>query len=145
MTQQIEMPETVNSPHVQFVDKVVNVPAMAQRQVPSAQKVQNNCEISTKQSLDKVVDVPAGTASPSVTIEGTRRLVEVARVIPQELVKPAGERTSVRERIRQFEVDCGSRCTSDPDPRAPVRFSLCGPQNNVRECQSRSWMTSCRK
>ena len=43
----------------------------------------------------------------------------MARVIPQELVKPAGERTSVRERTRQFEVDGGvSRTSAVEVPRA---------------------------
>ena len=31
--------------------------------------------------------------------------VEVARVIPQERIKPAGANASVRERVRQFEMN----------------------------------------
>ena len=102
-----------------------------------------------------MVGVPMDVASPSATAEGSRRLVEVARVIPQELVKPAGEKTSVRERVKQFEMNGGVLCVtavevprvtlgdtqcddaegevpnkrrkqeSDPDLHAPVHFSLC--------------------
>ena len=72
----------------------------------------------------------------------------MARVIPQELVKPAGERTSVRERTRQFEVDGGVSRTSavevpqaalgdtqsaDPEGEAPnkVRKQESGPYRHT--------------
>ena len=89
------------------------------------------------------------------TARKTHQTVEVARIIPQEPVKPAGEKTSVRERVRQFEMSGGVSSTStvevprtvpgdrqsadaeveasnkrrkqesDPDPHAPVHLSLC--------------------
>ena len=82
--------------------------------------------------------------------------VEVTRVIPHErILKPAGDRASVRERVRQLERKVGESYShsvevtrinpddrqsedleheaphkrrmqeSDPDPHAPVHFSLC--------------------
>ena len=108
----------------------------------------------------------------------------VARVIPQERVKTAGERASVRERVRQFEVevlraDPGDRQIGDTESEAPnkrrkqeaiqTRMPLGtslsamaratrersrwmtlpslrqGPKGNERECQMRSWTTSCLK
>ena len=78
--------------------------------------------------------------------------VEVARLIPQERIKPAGESASVLERVRQFEMNGGVSRTntveaprvapdarqsddeapnkrrkqeSDPDSRAPVHSNLC--------------------
>ena len=86
--------------------------------------------------------------------------VEVAREIPQERIKPAGDSASVRERVRQFEMNGGVSRTStveaprvgpdgrqsedpedeapnkrrkqesDPDSRAPVHFSLCDDSND---------------
>ena len=73
------------------------------------------------------------------------KLSKVAKDIPQEQVKPAGKRASVRERVRQFEVevppaDPGDRQNgdgeseapnrrrkqeSDPDPHVSMDFSLC--------------------
>ena len=77
----------------------------------------------------------------------TDRTVEVPRVILQErILKPTGEKASVRERVRQFEMNGEVPRTnpddrqsegaegeapnkrrkqeSDPDSRAPVHFSL---------------------
>ena len=86
----------------------------------------------------------------------TDQTVEVARIIPHErILKRAGEKASVWERVRQFEMNGGVSCSStvevpranpgdrqsedpkdgvprkrrkqesDPDPHAPVHFSLC--------------------
>ena len=86
--------------------------------------------------------------------------IEVARVIPQERIKPARGSASVRERIRQFEMNGVSRTStvevpratpgdrhsedpedeapnkrrkqeSDPDSRAPVHFSLCDDSSDT--------------
>ena len=48
----------------------------------------------------------------------SHQTVEVARVIPQERVKPAGQRTSVRERVKLFEMNGGvSRTSTAEVPR----------------------------
>ena len=90
----------------------MDTPAAQQRQMHTSCTMQKNAETPTKQSPDKVVDVTTDMASPSATVEGARKMVEVARVSPHELVKPTGERTSVRERVRQLEVDGGVSRTS---------------------------------
>ena len=124
----VVMQKAVKPPRIQFIDRVVDVPVMAQRQGPSRKK----------------------------ELEEVHRTVEVPRVIPQErILKPAGERASVRERVRQFERNGGASCSnnvevpravpgdrqseeaedeapskrrkqeSDIEPRIPVHFSLC--------------------
>ena len=143
------------SPQGQFIEKAMGIPAGQQRQVHMSRTVQKNVQTPTKQSPDKEVDVPMDVASPIPTAGGSCRMVEVARVIPQERTKPAGESASVRERIRQYEMNGGissastvefpraapddgqnedaegeapnkrRKQESDPDSRAPVLFSLC--------------------
>ena len=103
--------------------------------------------------IEKLMDIPAGQ-------QRQVHMVEVARVIPQELVKPSGERASVRERIKQFQMNGDMLCTSTveaprvtpddkqsedpedeaphkrrkqeskPDLHAPVHFSLCDGSSN---------------
>ena len=47
------------------------------------------------------------------TARKTDQTVEVARVIPHErILKPAGERASVRERVKQFEMNGGVSCVT---------------------------------
>ena len=119
MVQRVQKTVDVPHPQSQFIEKAMDVPAGQQRQVHMSRTVQKNVQTPTKQSLGKVVDVPMDVASPSATAEGSWRHVEVARVIPQELVKPSRERASVRERIKQFEVDGGvSRTSAVEVPRA---------------------------
>ena len=76
---------------MQFIHEVTGVPAVKQRRVSTTMQ----------------------------TARKTRQAVEVARVEPQELVRHVGERISVRERVRQFEVDGGAPCVSTVEvPRA---------------------------
>ena len=164
--------KTMENPQTQFLDEVAGMPIVVQRKVPMVQRVQKTVDVLHPQSqfIEKAMDVPAGQqkqvhmsrmdlASSSATADGSRRLVEVARVIPQERIKPARESASVRERIRQFEMNGVSRTStvevplatpgdrqsedpedeapnkrrkqeSDPDSRAPVHFSLCDGSSN---------------
>jgi len=48
----------VEVPQVQYIDRVVDVPVVKQRQVPSVQKVQKTVEVPQVQYIVKVVDVP---------------------------------------------------------------------------------------
>ena len=63
------------------------------------------------------MDVPAvkqGRVSTTMqTARKTLGTVDVGRVIPQELMTPAAEKTSVRERVRQFEKSGGVSRTRD--------------------------------
>ena len=50
--------KTVVVPQLQFSDNVVDIPVVAQRQIPMVQSVQKTIEILQLQYIDKVVDVP---------------------------------------------------------------------------------------
>ena len=128
--------ETCETPHM-----AVNMPVAAQHQVPTVQRVETTVGGPKVQFINEVVDVPAfkqrRVSTAMQTDQKTDQTVEVARVIPHErILKPAGERASVRERVRQFEMNGESEDPEDeapnkrrtqesyPDPRAPVHFSL---------------------
>ena len=160
MVQRVQKTVDVPHPQSQFIEKAMDASAGQQRQVHMSRTVQKNVQTSTKQSPGKMVDVPMDMASPSATAKSSWGLVEVARVIPQELVKPSGERASVRERIKQFEMNGDMSCAStveapratpddkqsedledeapnkrrkqesDPDSHTFVHFSLCDGSSN---------------
>ena len=48
----------VKTPQIQFIDRVVDVPAMAQRQVLLFQRVQQMVEVPQMQFIDKLVAAP---------------------------------------------------------------------------------------
>ena len=141
-------------------DRVINVPVPTQPQVPIVQRVETTVGGPKMHSISEVMDAPAvkqrRVSTAMQTARKTDQTVEVAKVIPHErILKPAGERASVRERVRQFEMNGDMSCTStvevpratpdgrqsedpedeapnkrrkqesDPDSRAPVHFSLC--------------------
>ena len=54
----VAVPKTFNSPRVQLIDRVVDIPVMAQRHVPSAPRVQKIVEMSKVQFSDRHVDMP---------------------------------------------------------------------------------------
>ena len=132
-----------------------------QRRTSTGQCAQGTIEVPRVRSTNDVMDVPAVKQRRVSTTTQTARDVEVARVVPQELVRPAGERASVRERVRQFEADGGvprlstgevpraapddkwsqdpegeapnkrRKQESDPDPQIPVHFSLCDDSSDL--------------
>ena len=147
-------------------DRVINMPGAAQhrhevmqQQVPAIQRVQcaqGMVKVPKIWFSNDVMDVSEVKQRQVSTSIQTDQAVEVPRVIPHErILKPAGERTSVRERVRQLERNSSASCSntlevpraspsdrqsedpedeapnkrrkqeSDPDPRAPVHFSLC--------------------
>ena len=115
------------------------VPAdmMTSGQGPVAQNMQKTCENPQAQSISEVIDVSEVKQRRVSTGIQTDRTVEVPRVIPQErILKPAGERASVRERVRQFERNGGASCSNnvevprtnpddrqseDPEDEAPLK------------------------
>ena len=103
--QQRTVEQTMEVSRVEYNDKVVNIPVMAQRHVPSPQKVLRAVEV------------------PQIRDQS----VEVARVIPQERIKPAS--ASVRERVRQFEMNGGVSRTSTVEalrvPRRQAKRGSC--------------------
>ena len=138
---------------VQSLDEIADVPVVAQHWMPVA--VQR--EIPMGKRVQRMIEAPSIMQAARMMPEVPQirdQTVEVARVIPQERIKPARESASVRERIRQFEMNGVSRTStvevpratpgdwqsediedeapnkrrkqeSDPDSRAPVHFSLC--------------------
>ena len=141
-------------------DRVINVTVPTQPQVPIVQRVETTVGGPKVHSISEVIDAPAvkqrRVSTAMQTARKTDQTVEVAKVIHHErILKPAGERASVRERVRQFEMNGDMSCKStvevpratpncrqsedpedeapnkrrkqesDPDSRAPVHFSLC--------------------
>ena len=84
MTQEVlvpvAVPKKLDSPQVQLIDKVVNVPVTAQRQVPSASKVQKIVEMQVVQLSDGEVDMPAITQRQVSMIPNVQKTVEVPQI-----------------------------------------------------------------
>ena len=138
---------------VQSLDKIADVPVVAQHWMPVAMQR----EIPMGKRVQRMIEAPSIMQAAGMMPEVPQirdQTVEVARVIPQERINSARESASVRERIRQFEMNGVSRTStvevpratpgdrrsedpedeapnkrrkqeSDPDSRAPVHFSLC--------------------
>ena len=102
--------KTVGVPQSQFIEKAMDLPSRQQRQVHMSRTAQKNMINPTVSKKDGRRSV--NVASPRATAKGSWGLVEVVRVIPRELEKPSGERATVRERIKQFEMDGGVSRTS---------------------------------
>ena len=111
-------------------DMVINMPGAAQhrhevmqQQVPAIQRVecaQGMVEVPKIRSSNDVMDVSEVKQRQVSTSIQTDQAVEVPRVIPHErILKPAGERTSVRERVRQLERNSSASCSNTLEaPRA---------------------------
>ena len=147
-------------------DRVINVPVPTQHQVPIVQRVETTVGGPKVHSISGAMDPTAvkqrRVSTAMQTARKTDQTVEVARVIPHErILKPAGERASVRERVKQFEMNGGVSCVtavevprvtpgdrqsedaedeapskrrkqeSDFEPQIPVHFSLCDDSSNL--------------
>ena len=84
MTQEVVVPVAVpkklDSPQVQQIDKVVNVPGTAQRQVPSAPRVQKIVEMSKVQFSDGEVDMPVVAQRQVPRIPNVQKTAEVPQI-----------------------------------------------------------------
>ena len=84
MTQEVlvpvAVPKKLDSPQVQLIDKVVNVPVTVQRQVPSAPKVQKIVEMQVVQLSDGEVDMPVITQRQVPMIPNVQKTVEVPQI-----------------------------------------------------------------
>ena len=94
MTQEVvvpfAVPKKLDSPQVQLIDKVVNVPVTAQRQVSSAprvQKIVETVEVPQIQYIDKIVDAPVTSPSGRQTKSTVSSKRESVRVKWTRLVK----------------------------------------------------------
>merc|ERR1711916_74501 len=69
--------KTVEVPQLQFIDKVVDIPVEAQRQIPMVQTVQKTIEIPQLQYIDKVVDVPVVQVVQVPQVQVVEKTVEI--------------------------------------------------------------------
>ena len=87
MTKHVEIPE------LQFLDKVEEIPVVAQRQIPIVvQTVQKTIEIPQLQCIDDVIDVPVVLVTQVPQVQVVTRTVEISQLDVVECVKvhPAG-------------------------------------------------------
>ena len=68
------------NPPVRFTDRVVDVPVVAQRHVPSAPRVQKIVEMSVVQFSDGHVDMPGVTQRQVPMIQRVQKIVEVPQI-----------------------------------------------------------------
>ena len=76
----VAVPKTFNSPRVQLIDRVVDIPVMAQRHVPSAPGVQKIVEMSKGQFSDGHVDMPVVAQRQVPMIPNVQKTVEVPQI-----------------------------------------------------------------
>ena len=70
----------VEIPQLQYIDKVVDVPVVMQKQVPAIQKVQKTVEVPQVQLIDKVVDMLVVLQRHVTIIQKVQRTVEAPQV-----------------------------------------------------------------
>ena len=134
----VEVPEiqTVPAeiPELQFTDKVLDIPVVAQRQIRMNQEVQKTIEIPQLQVADKVVDVPVLSVvrAPLVlvmakTVTPQLLLLEKIVVIP-EIQTVHGPQTSESFNGEistfQLELKMGTICADEQDVFTKVNADL---------------------
>ena len=109
MTQEVvvpfAVPKKLDSPQVQLIDKGVNVPVTAQRQVTSAQRAQKIVEVPQIQYIDKIVDAPVVARSEDVSV-GTQT---VSRKRKLSMETESADGTSDEEHGLVQEEECESK------------------------------------
>ena len=112
MTQEVvvpfAVPKKLDSPQVQLIDKVVNVPVTAQRQVSSAprvQKIVETVEVPQIQYIDKIVDAPVVARSEDVSV-GTQTVSRKRKLFMET---ESADGTSDEEHGLVQEGECESK------------------------------------
>ena len=82
----VAVPKKLDSPQVQLIDKVVNVPVTAQRQVSSASRVQKIVETPKVQFSDGHVDMPVVAQRQVSMIPNVQKVVEVPQIHIDKIV-----------------------------------------------------------
>ena len=154
MTQEVlvpvAVPKKLDSPQVQLIDKVVNVPVTAQRQVSSAprvQKIVETVEVPQIQYIDKIVDAPVVARSEDVSV-GTQT---VSRKRKLSMETESADGTSDEEHGLVQEGECESKVDEtrerhaageDPDllPVAPNMEAGGAHTSRPRQRRSESWI-----
>ena len=120
----VAVPKKLDSPQVQLIDKVVSIPVMAQRQVPSAQKVQ------------KIVEMPKIQCCSNRSVpQIIEQIVEAPQIIPREFVlSPREGGTDGNHRLAPQKRKSISECGMTEDEPS---------ENDVRRASASSCEVSC--
>ena len=109
--------ETAEIPQVQFLDKVDEVPVVAQRQILMVQTVQKAMEIPQLQCVDKVVDNPE---APQMQV--SEKTVEISQLQAAEKIVETRE-TKTTQGIQTSESLVHLTGAMKPDdPDAKIKF-----------------------
>ena len=83
-TVKVKKPEIIEKrvevPHVQYINKVTDVPVVVQRQVPTIQKVQKTVDVPQFQHIDRIMDLPVVKRHQEPTIQRVQKTVEVPQI-----------------------------------------------------------------
>ena len=96
-------------PKLQFTDKVVHVPVVAQKQISMNLTVQKNIEISQLQVDDKMVDVPAMLVVPVPQVRIVKKTVEDSQlqIVEKTIENPE---TQISEVVTDACLTCDVKC-----------------------------------
>ena len=79
--------KTAEIPQVQFLDKVDEIPVVAQRQIPvMVQTIQKTTDIPQLQCNDKVIDVPVVSVVQAPQVQVSEKTVEIAQLQAAEKI-----------------------------------------------------------
>ena len=87
----------VEVPLSQFTGKSMNIPVVAQRQIPMDQTVQKTMEISQLQCVDEVIDVPVVSAIQAPRVRVVKKTVEDSQLQIVEKITQIPEIRTVRD------------------------------------------------
>ena len=73
----MKVQKTMEGPQVQYIDKIVDVPVVAQRQVPTIQTAQKTEEVPKVQFIEQVVDVPVDMQRQDPAVQFVKKTAEV--------------------------------------------------------------------
>ena len=87
----------VEVPQIRFIDRVVDIPVVQQRQVPMVQTIHKTVEIPQAQFLDKVVDMPVVVQRQVHKVQKTQevphlQLIDEVVDVPRQVVRRQGLR-----------------------------------------------------
>ena len=70
------VPQTCYRSRTQFIERLVDIPVLQQRQAPTAQTAQESMEMSQEQFLDKVVDMPVVVQRQVLMVQTVQKTLE---------------------------------------------------------------------
>ena len=113
----------VEVPLVQFLDKVEEIPVVAQRQIPIVvQTVQKTIEIPQLQCIDEVIDVPTVLVVPVPQVQVSEKTVEISQLQTAEKIVDTFDANGNRVANELRRRDCVMREMRKNKP--PFRLAL---------------------